>query len=122
MNAPPPIPPSGGGAGAVHTRRCVRHAQREAAARCPACGGYFCRECVVDHGGRVLCARCLAKATAKRPEQSRVLDGVWRGLGLAVAVWVLWMTFYAGGQLLLRLPEETHAEREWSRREPAEER
>ncbi len=45
-----------------------------------------------------------------------------RGLGLAAAVWVLWMMFYAGGLLLLRLPEETHAEREWNRRAPDEER
>ena len=43
-----------------------------------------------------------------------------RGLGLALAVWVLWMMFYAGGLLLLRLPEETHAAREGNRGAPVQ--
>ena len=76
----------------------------------------------MDHGGRVLCANCLAQATAKAPERKKMRQAAMRGLGLAAAVWVLWMMFYAGGLLLLRLPEETHAEREWSRRAPDEER
>lgn len=120
MSSPPPIPPVLGGAVAVHMRRCVRHGQREAAARCPACAGFFCRECVVDHGGRVLCANCLTRETAKAPERKKVGQAAMRGLGLALAVWVLWMMFYAGGLLLLRLPEETHAAREGNRGAPVQ--
>jgi len=44
--------------------RCRRHPERPAAARCPECGEPHCRECVVEHEGRILCAACLARLTA----------------------------------------------------------
>ena len=43
---------------------CFNHPDREASARCPACGNFFCHECVVEHGSRIICASCLAKETA----------------------------------------------------------
>ena len=42
-------------------QRCFNHAAREAVARCPACGHYFCRECITEHDDRVICAACLRK-------------------------------------------------------------
>jgi len=42
-------------------QRCHHHQFREAAARCPECGRYFCRECITEHADRVLCASCLGK-------------------------------------------------------------
>ena len=48
----------------ISSLRCLRHPEREAVARCPGCGGYFCRECVTEHDGAVLCAQCIAKAAA----------------------------------------------------------
>jgi len=39
--------------------RCLFHPLREAAARCPRCGGTFCRECVTDEEGMLACPPCL---------------------------------------------------------------
>src|SRR5256885_15858599 len=41
--------------------RCLFHPLREAAARCPHCGGTFCRECVTDEEGKVACPPCLRR-------------------------------------------------------------
>jgi hypothetical protein len=39
--------------------RCQRHPGQAAAARCPSCQQSFCRECVTEHYGRMLCLACL---------------------------------------------------------------
>src|SRR5271154_6856469 len=41
--------------------RCLFHPRREAAARCPHCGGTFCRECVTDEEGKLACPPCLRR-------------------------------------------------------------
>ena len=43
---------------------CFNHPDREASARCPECGNFFCHECVVEHDFRIICASCLARKTA----------------------------------------------------------
>src|ERR1700686_3897828 len=59
-----------GGAGAKGTgvvtgclvhQRCLHHPDREAAFPCPVCKRNYCRECGVEHDGRILCAACLKK-------------------------------------------------------------
>jgi hypothetical protein len=44
--------------------RCQQHPHREAVARCPNCSQSFCRECITEHDGRMLCLPCLALRTA----------------------------------------------------------
>ena len=39
--------------------RCLFHPLREAAARCPHCGGTFCRECVTDEDDKLACLLIL---------------------------------------------------------------
>jgi hypothetical protein len=63
--------------------RCLFHPLREAAARCPHCGGTFCRECVTDEEGKLACPPCLRRFTrqgAAKPSLARrfreVLAGV----------------------------------------------
>ncbi len=46
-------------------RRCRNHPAREAACRCPECRLDYCRECVTEHAGRLLCSGCIAKVSAK---------------------------------------------------------
>jgi hypothetical protein len=41
--------------------RCLLHPLREAAARCPLCGGTFCRECVTDEDDKLACPPCLRR-------------------------------------------------------------
>jgi len=94
-------------------QRCRNHAQREAVALCPACSGFYCRECVSEHEGRVICASCLAGLAVSDRDRS----GVGRILGLsvptAVAFLVAWMCFYALGQALLGLPDAFHSGEMW---------
>lgn len=57
-----PAAPSGlpAVAGLRHAR-CLFHPLREAAARCPLCGGTFCRECVTDEDDKLACPPCLRR-------------------------------------------------------------
>jgi hypothetical protein len=94
----------------VLARRCLHHPGREAAARCPECREFFCRECVVEHGDRVICAACLARV-ARRDASGR--RGPMARLGrllLPLAGLLLgWFFFYLLAQALLALPDTFHA-------------
>ncbi len=105
-------------AGQLHARRCARHAEREAAARCPDCRGFFCRECVVEHRGKFLCAACLERAIGTNAATARRRR--WRAVGreaatLLAGVFVLWLLFYGGGALLEKLPPDFHDGTIWKK-------
>ncbi len=95
-------------------RRCLRHRQREAVAMCPECGHYYCRECISEHEGRILCTRCLnvsALSEVKaRGLAGRTVDLLSGSLGLLF----LWMVFYYFGKFLLALPSSFHEGTLWS--------
>jgi hypothetical protein len=94
-------------------QRCLHHPVREAVARCPECGGFFCRECVTEHDDRVICANCL-KAITRDSTRSRLRLGALRriafcGLGMLVA----WICFYEIGRTLLLIPTSFHDGTVW---------
>lgn len=63
--------------------RCLFHPLREAAARCPHCGGTFCRECVTDEEGKLACPPCLrkiARPIAPKASPVRVFREILAGL------------------------------------------
>ncbi len=97
--------------------RCFNHPEREAAARCPRCRRHFCRECVTEHDGRMLCASCivaLAGEAAKlqpRRDWREALRPVGRLLRLAAGVLAAWAFFYSLGQTFALWPEASHAAR-----------
>jgi len=94
-------------------RRCDNHPQREASARCPECGRYFCRECITEHDDRVLCASCLAKLTAKK-EETLKLWALAPRLGLAfLALVLIYFTAMLIGNLLLSVPSHFHNHGGW---------
>lgn len=107
---PPALPT---GAPRLHTRRCARHTAREAAARCPACGEFFCRECIVEHDGKLLCSACLAKQTGATARRRERLAGIRRGLRTAGGILALWLTFYSIGSLLKKIPPDLHDGTVW---------
>lgn len=98
-------------------RKCVRHTEREAIARCPSCGGDFCRECIVEHAGRILCAACLARETqaAAAPPRPARLRRATDALVTTAGVLLLWVAFYAFGQFLKALPPDLHEGTVWTR-------
>ena len=92
-------------AGLIH-QRCFHHAEREAAARCPRCGRFFCRECVTEHASRVTRAACLKDLFRAKSHTAGVLRALTHSLLAAVGVLVAWMFFhYLGRTLLLRLDD-----------------
>ena len=78
-------------AGLRHAR-CLFHPLREAAARCPHCGGTFCRECVTDEEGKLACPPCLrrmARPLAPKASLTRRFRQVLAGLTALAALMAL---------------------------------
>jgi hypothetical protein len=89
-------------------QRCFNHQTREAVARCPGCGRFFCRECITEYEDRVLCATCLASISASQStafKPFKIIRIVFQcGLGVITA----WLFFYYLGRILLTLPDAFH--------------
>jgi hypothetical protein len=88
----------------IINQRCWRHSSREAVARCPECARFFCRECVVEHLGRMICSDCMARKTAAGASGrfSTVRWSVFAAGGFLLA----WVIFYYLGVMLARVPSD----------------
>jgi hypothetical protein len=94
-------------------QRCLNHAEREAAARCPECGRFFCRECITEHEDRVLCAACLKKI-ARVPLTRRPAFATTLRVGqCALGVLVVWFFFFVMGEKLSSIPTSFHEGTLW---------
>src|SRR5438309_9617850 len=94
-------------------QRCFNHGRREAVARCPECGHFYCRECITEHDDRVICANCL-KAFAKQPLRARrSFVGIIRALQLLTGLLMVWFFFYLFGQTLLSMDSSFHEGTVW---------
>ena len=105
---------------ALTLQRCWTHPLREAAARCPSCTRFFCRECVTEHEGRVICAGCLreqlAAANVRRTARRwpvQVFTAARRGIQFTVCVLAAWFFFHLLGEMLLALPDQFHQGTFW---------
>jgi hypothetical protein len=89
-------------------QRCFNHAVREAVARCPECGQFFCRECITEHEDRVVCSACLKKLAhlplTRRPAFVIILRLAQCVAGLVIA----WFCFFLIGSCLLKIPAAVH--------------
>lgn len=98
----------------LHQQRCFHHSLREAAARCPECGRFFCRECITEHDGRVMCATCL-RTLAQAPRSRRAgFRAVARTGQFSAGVITVWLVFYLLGRLLVSLPDSFHEGTLWT--------
>ena len=88
-------------------QRCFHHPAREAVVRCPGCRRYYCRECVTEHEGRMMCAAC-ASADVRRAG-GRGSIAVWIA-GAAAGFLLAWLIFYYFGMLLGRIPSDFFSE------------
>jgi hypothetical protein len=89
---------------AILHQRCFVHSSREAVVRCPQCTRYYCRECVTEHEGRMMCATCVSALAL--PAAVRKSPGFgWAILGLGGVV-IAWLIFYYLGALLARVPAD----------------
>lgn len=94
-------------------QRCHVHLDREAAARCPACGHFFCRECVTEHEERVICTACLKQQTATKKRRRWPLRSMVRSLIAVGGVAWCWLTFVWIGRVLLAMPDKFHEGTLW---------
>lgn len=94
-------------------QRCFNHGFREAVARCPACGRFFCRECITEHEDQVLCAACLIAQTGTSGTGRRSFPTVRSLMALALSLMILWLFFYYAGRLLVGLPTVFHEGTIW---------
>ena len=105
---PPPPPPSVSSGQLIH-RRCFHHANREAAAKCLECQRFYCRECVSEHAGQVLCRECIIRI-APTDNKSKKLKN-FPGLSLlkfGVGLLICWYAFSLLGDIMLSLPSAFH--------------
>jgi hypothetical protein len=94
-------------------QRCLHHGDREAVARCPACGHFFCRECITEHDRRVICSSCLAKLARPPAKRRARLRGVLAVVPAVVSLFLLWFLFYGAGRLPLSIPSDFHEGTIW---------
>jgi hypothetical protein len=91
----------------ISRERCSNHVSREAVARCPECGRTFCRECISEHEGRVVCASCLKRLSTKAVRRRRFTLLV-PFIQILMGVLLLWSSFYLLGKALLTIPSSFH--------------
>lgn len=96
----------------LSAQKCLNHRVREAVARCPQCQHYFCRECITEHEGRVICSRCLADQVVEQPSASSRFS-LLRPLIVLGAFTLVWLSFYMLGRTLLVLPDTFHQRAVW---------
>lgn len=97
-------------------QRCVYHPVREAVARCPGCSRFFCRECISEHGDRVLCTNCLARAAQVETGRRRSFFGpAVRAVLVCLGVLLAWWFFDLLGQGLMKLPASVHEGTVWKK-------
>jgi len=97
-------------------QRCLNHHNREAAVRCPRCAQFYCRECVIEHDEKFVCALCLKQlATPKR-----VISARFRLLAqptqFIAGLLLVWLMFFLLGQFLVNIPEDFHEGSFWRRK------
>jgi|ERR1700733_10862305 len=85
-------------------RRCLVHPDREAAVRCPSCHQYYCRECVVEHESRFLCAACLQKSIDSGTKGGTLRFDWLSPLRLLLGFAGAYLSFYVIEQILLLIP------------------
>jgi hypothetical protein len=95
---------------------CHNHSGREAIARCPSCGFFFCRECITEHDERILCASCLKRLSAPVERSRRSLAPLARGLAALSGVVTAWFFFYLIGRLLVATPTKFHEAALWKKK------
>jgi len=97
----------------ISLQRCHNHAQREAVALCPECVAYYCRECIAEHEGRVLCASCLQKLLAGASTTRNRFSGLITIGRILSGFLLLWLVFFYIGHALLSLPSSIHEGTVW---------
>jgi hypothetical protein len=94
---------------------CLNHPRREEAARCTSCGRPFCRECVTEFEGRMVCSACHLEKSKVAEKPPRDWAIVTASLQFVIGLAVLWLSVWMLGRVLLSIPSEFHEGTTWER-------
>ena len=98
----------------LQQRLCLNHGTREAVARCPECGHFYCRECIAEHEDRVICAACLRKIVQLPEKTNRPVPAqLARAVAFCLSLMAGWLAFYFIGKILLSIPTSFHEGTFW---------
>jgi hypothetical protein len=79
------------------------------------CRNTYCRECVTEHEGRVVCAACLRNVLSEKgATRRRILRVMAGGLPLA-GLLLAWLMFYGVGRALMMIPASVHDGTAWGK-------
>ncbi len=94
--------------------RCYNHPTREAVALCTVTGKPFCRECIVEHEGRMVSAEVVAGLLKKKDGPTRVWwKTPFQWCATALSFLLLCYGFYLLGRILLQIPARFHEGNYW---------
>ncbi len=95
---------------ALLTQSCLHHAGRPAVARCPSCSQSYCRECVVEHDYKLICASCLARVAeaVTRPGKKPGRFPIAAVIQFALALFAGWLIVQLVADIIMSLPSDIH--------------
>jgi hypothetical protein len=82
-------------------QRCWNHEAREAVCRCTGCTRSYCRECVAEHQGRLLCAACLGASSAVKGVRRGMLRRIAPAAMIASGLLIAWLAYWTMGEALI---------------------
>jgi uncharacterized paraquat-inducible protein A len=97
----------------IASKRCFNHSTRGAVARCPECTRYFCRECITEYRGKVICSRCLKKLADSETAQKFSFKLPLKFIESLIGIILAWLFFFIIGQGLLMIPHSFHEGTIW---------
>ena len=97
----------------IAEKKCLLHPEREAAAVCLECGEFFCRECITEHEGRVMCSRCLSEIESGEKRKKARFKKLRKGLQLAAGLIIIWAVFFHLGKAVVETPASFHEGTIW---------
>ena len=97
----------------ITKQRCHNHLLREAVARCPGCGHFFCRECITEHEDKVLCAACLGRGSHAVEEKLQRFQWIFRLGHFFLGILIAYVLFFYLAQMLLLIPTSFHEGTFW---------
>lgn len=94
-------------------QRCLNHSGREAAAKCPQCSHFYCRECITEHEDKIICASCLEKQFEPDDKKKKNFGKLLKWSGAFFGIVLIWLFFFFLGKLLLLIPSAFHEGSIW---------
>ena len=97
-------------------KRCFNHRRREAVARCPNCARFYCRECITEHDGRMLCATCLLQIDNRQAgiRGKIIINNLGRVFFFCCSFFLVWKFFHLIGRILIMVPSSFHEGTVWT--------